>query len=105
MSHGFRKDARRSLPDSGQGASETSVEDGVFYAERRAVPSLARVVDAIWIAGRPAEAGESRVILPDAHADLILRLERPGRPTWLELNGPPTRSFVSGETGPRFLVG
>ncbi|HJZ76611.1 MAG TPA: AraC family transcriptional regulator [Vicinamibacterales bacterium] len=79
-------------------------DEGGFYAERSAVPSLARVVDAIWIAQRPRDGGEPRVMVPDAHADLILRLDAPGYPTRFELNGPPTRPFVNGEYGPRFIV-
>ena len=85
--------------------SDSFVDEGGFFAERSAVPSLARVVDAIWIARRPINGGEPRAILPDAHADLILRLERPGDPIRLDLNGPPTTPFVNGVTGPRFLVG
>src|SRR5262249_8993157 len=47
----------------------------------------------------------STEVVPDAHADLILRLEAPGRPTRFELNGLPTRPFVNAENGPRYIVG
>jgi len=87
------------------GVAVCAVDEGGFYAERRPGPSLAGVVDTIWITQRPKDGGEPRVILPDAHADLILRLERPGCPIRLELNGPPTMPFANREAGPRFLVG
>src|SRR5262249_9435388 len=86
-------------------ASDSYIDARGFYAERRACPSLARVVDPIWLSRSPKGGGEPWVILPDAHADLILRLERPGCPVRLELNGPPTRPLVNEDTGPRFLVG
>jgi len=82
-----------------------AIDEGGCYAERRACPSLTGVVDVIWATQRPQDGGEPRVMLPDAHADLILRLERPGCPVRLELNGPPTRPLVNVATGPRYLVG
>src|SRR5262245_43710559 len=77
---------------------------GGSYRERCAAPELTRFVDAVWTAGLTSSQGP-RYIVPDARADIIVRLDGLGGPHRIDINGAPTQPVLRDAQSPPLLIG